>query len=247
MLNNNKTALITGASRGIGKSIALRLAGLGYNIAVNFSTCKDNADNTVKEITSYGVQAMAYCCDVSSTEGVRQMINEIECSLGSIDLLVCNAGISRQRLFTDITEDEWDRMFAVNVKGVYNCCKEVLPQMIRRQRGKIITISSVWGITGASCEVHYSASKAAVIGFTKALAKEVGPSNITVNCIAPGVIDTDMNSSLSKEDIMVLKEETPLNRIGSGKDVADCVAFLAQPSGDFFTGQVLSPNGGFLI
>lgn len=242
-----KTALVTGASRGIGRAIALKMAKLGYNVAVNFFSSHTDAKKTVEEIQRCGVSAAAYCCDVADHKAVGSMAAKVEQDFGGIDLLVCNAGIAQQKLFTDIAEDEWDRMFDVNVKGVYNCCKAVLPMMIRKQSGKIITLSSIWGMAGASCEVHYSASKAAIIGFTKALAKEVGPSGITVNCIAPGVIATDMNSALSKQDMDALKDETPLGKIGSCDDVANCAAFLAEGSGDFFTGQILSPNGGFLI
>jgi 3-oxoacyl-[acyl-carrier protein] reductase len=166
---------------------------------------------------------------------------------GAIDVLINNAAIAQQKLFTDITEEEWDSIFAVNVKGVYNCCKAVVPHMVSQKDGVILNISSVWGMVGASCEVHYSATKAAVIGFSKALAKELGLSGIRVNCIAPGVIDTDMNAGLSPDTLAQLKGETPLARIGTSKDIAALALFLASSEASFITGQVISSNGGFVI
>ena len=165
---------------------------------------------------------------------------------GSADILINNAGIAQQKLFTDITDDDFTRMFDINVRGVFNCCRAALPYMIHKKHGRIINISSMWGVCGASCEVHYSASKAAVIGMTKALAKEVGPSGITVNCIAPGLIDTPMNANLSKETINELCEETPVGRIGTPEDIANAALFLASDSSSFITGQVLGVDGGFI-
>ena len=175
------------------------------------------------------------------------MVKQIEGDLGQITVLVNNAGIAEQALFSDITEEMWDRMFGVNVKGAYNCTQAVLPHMIHNKYGRIINVSSMWGISGASCEVHYSASKAALIGFTKALAKEVGLSGITVNCVAPGVIATEMNGHLSEDIIEELKNETPLNRIGTPEDVAEAIFFLASDKASFITGQTLSVDGGFVV
>ena len=166
---------------------------------------------------------------------------------GQIDLLVNNAGIAQQRLFTEITEAEWDRMFAVNAKGLYACCRAVVPGMIRRHSGNIINVSSMWGQAGASCEVHYSAAKAAVIGFTKALAKELGPSGIRVNCVAPGVIATEMNAALDGETLDALREETPLGTIGTPEEAARAILWLAGDGASFVTGQVIGVNGGFVI
>jgi 3-oxoacyl-[acyl-carrier protein] reductase len=175
------------------------------------------------------------------------MLNIIYNRFGNIDVLVNNAGVAQQKLFTDISEDDWDWMFNVNIKGMFNCCQAVLPKMINNKRGKIINISSIWGLTGSSCEVHYSASKAAVIEFTKALAKEVGPSNIQVNCVAPGIIKTDMITHLNTSIIEKLKSDTPLGILGTPRDIAEVVLFLASSKADFITGQIISPNGGFVI
>ena len=175
------------------------------------------------------------------------MVDKINSRFGGVDVLVNNAAVAQIKLFSDITSDDWDNIFNVNVKGMFNCTKAVLPYMIHQKHGKIVNISSIWGITGASCEVHYSASKAAVIGLTKALAKELGPSGIQVNCVAPGVVNTDMNAELSKEDIEQIADETPLGVIGNASDIANTVCFLASDKADFITGQVISPNGGLVI
>ncbi len=241
------TVLITGASRGIGRAAAIAFAREGFNVAVNYNKSEEMAQSLCNELCGYGVDARAYPADVSDKSAVNEMVLRITEELGGITVLVNNAGIAEQSLFSDITEEMWDRMFAVNVKGAYNCTQAALPHMIHEKCGRIINISSMWGISGASCEVHYSASKAALIGFTKALAKEVGLSGITVNCIAPGVIATDMNKMLSEETLFGLKEETPLDRIGTPEDIADAILFLASDRAKFITGQVLSVDGGFII
>ncbi|MDP4118612.1 MAG: SDR family oxidoreductase, partial [Bacillota bacterium] len=193
------------------------------------------------------IGGIAVKADVSKEKEAELVIDEALKCFGTLDVLVNNAAIAQQKLFTDITGEEWDRMFEVNVKGAFNCTKAALKYMIKEHRGKIINISSMWGVTGGSCEVHYSASKAAIIGMTKALAKEVGPSGIQVNCVAPGVIMTDMNSNLNEEAINEIKQETPLGVIGLPSDVAKTILFLASDGGDFITGQVISPNGGIVI
>lgn len=233
-----KTALITGASRGIGAACARVLRRDGYDVIINYHHSQAQAVAIANELN-----CKAVCCDVADYGQVQAMFDEI----GSVDVLVCCAGISRTGLFSDVTPEEWRELFAVNVDGTYNCIREALPHMIHEKSGSIVTVSSIWGLTGASCEVAYSATKSAVIGLTKALAKELGPSGITVNCVAPGVIDTDMNKNLSAADMAALADETPLGVIGTPSDVAETVAFLVSPKAKFITGQIISPNGGFLI
>ena len=242
-----KTILITGSSRGIGRATAVTFAKNGYNVAVNYNKSSEAAESLCSEFEQLGVKAKAFQCDVADKSAVNEMVKQIEADLGQITVLVNNAGIAEQALFSDITEEMWDRMFGVNVKGAYNCTQAVLPYMIHNKYGRIINVSSMWGISGASCEVHYSASKAALIGFTKALAKEVGMSGITVNCIAPGVLAPEMNGHLSENIIEELKNETPLNRIGTPEDVAEAIFFLASDKASFITGQTLSVDGGFIV
>jgi len=238
-------ALVTGAAGGIGSAIAKRLCRDGFFVVLNFFHSEKAAVRLRDGINSSFPEPRAeiFRADVSDRAQAENMFR----SAGGIDVLVNNAGIAQQKLFTDITEDDWRRMMAVDVTGVFHCCQLALPYMIHRKHGKIINISSMWGQAGASCEVHYSTAKAAVIGLTKALAKEVGPSGITVNCIAPGVIDTPMNASLGPETMRGLKEETPLERIGTPDDIAGAVSFLASPDADFITGQAIGVNGGFVI
>lgn len=208
---------------------------------------RDQAEALAEELAALGVPVKVYVCDVAQREQVQAMTAAFLREFGRIDVLVCNAGIARQELFTDITEASWREVMGVDLDGVFYCAQAVLPDMLHRKAGKIITLSSMWGQVGASCEVAYSTAKAGVIGLTKALAKELGPSGITVNCVAPGVIDTEMNGNLPQDIKDELAEETPLERLGTPEDVAQAVWFLASSAGDFFTGQVLAPNGGFLI
>lgn len=240
-----RTALITGASRGIGGAIARQLAADGFRIIVNFNASEKEAEYLISELNNtHGIGcARLFQADVADRGQVEQMFDTV----GGVDVLVNNAGIAQQKLFTDITEQDWNRMFDVDVKGVFHCCQCALPYMIHQKHGKIINISSMWGQVGASCEVHYSAAKAAVIGLTKALAKEVGPSGIQVNCIAPGVIRTQMNAGLDEDTINQLCEETPLGVIGSAQDIAAAVSFLAGEKSNFITGQVFGVNGGMII
>ncbi len=242
-----KTVLITGGSRGIGRASAQLFARQGWNVAVNYLQSQQAALDLVAGLTMEGCQVMACQADVASREQVTAMAQEVQERFGCIEVLINNAGIAQQKLFTDITPEDWDAMLDVNVKGIFNCCQAVVPGMISRKRGKIINLASIWGLTGASCEVHYSTAKAAVIGFTKALARELGPSHIQVNCVAPGIIDTDMNASLLEDDRCRLIEATPLMRLGTPQDIAYTLLFLASEQADFLTGQVLSPNGGFVI
>lgn len=240
-----QTALITGASRGIGSAVARRLAWDGFRVIINYLHSEAAAKELAEEINrAYGAGcAEIFRADVADREQVARMF----ASVGGVDVLVNNAGVAQQKLFTDLTEQDWDRLFDVDVKGVFHCCSCALPYMIHGKRGKIVNISSMWGQVGASCEVHYSAAKAAVIGLTKALAKEVGPSGIQVNCVAPGVIQTEMNAHLSESALDALREETPLETLGTAEDIAAAVSFLCGEESAFITGQVFGVNGGLVI
>lgn len=243
-----KVAFITGASRGIGAATAIYFAERGYDVAVNYLNNKECAESVAAQITVLGQRAVLLRGDVSDKEQVKSMVKLCNDKLGTITVLVNNAGIAEQKLFSDITEVDWRKMFSVNVDGVYNTIHEILPQMLHEKFGSIVNISSMWGVCGASCEVHYSAAKSAVIGLTKALAQELAPSNIRVNCVAPGLIDTDMNKNLSKEELDAVIEEIPLGKIGKAEDVAKAIFFLADDElSPFTTGAVLNVNGGMVI
>lgn len=240
-------ALITGASRGIGAATARLLANRGCAVAINYCRSESAALALAEELRRQGHTAFPVRADVSDGKQCREMVDTVLEKFCQLDILVCNAGISRFGLLSDLTEDQWRNIFAVNVDGVFHCCKAAIPHFVHRKAGKIVTVASMWGEVGASCEAAYSASKAAVIGLTRALAKELGPSGITVNCVSPGVIDTDMNASLGRETLASLAEDTPLGRLGSVEDAAKAIAFLASEEADFITGQVLGVSGGFVI
>lgn len=242
-----RNVLITGSSRGIGAACAVEFAANGDRVFINYKNNKNAAYSTALKVKEFGAQCEVIRCDVSIPDEVREMFGTIEKSYGGVDILVNNAGIAQTKLFTDITDDDWNKMIASDLSSVFYCCRAALPYMIRQHFGRIINISSMWGQIGGSCEVHYSAAKSGVIGLTKALAKEEGLSGITVNCIAPGVIETDMNSNLSHDDYEALKEETPTGTIGSASDVARMTRFLADETSSFITGQVIGVNGGFVI
>ena len=237
-----KTVLITGGSRGIGRAMVELFSSRGYSVAFTYKSSVREAEELSSRTGALAVRA-----DSASEADVLSAVKIVSEKLGNPEILINNAAVSSFSLFADLTLDAWRNTFSVNVDGAFLYCKATLPAMIRAGRGRIINVSSMWGVVGSSCEVHYSASKAALIGMTKALAKEVGPSGITVNCIAPGVIDTDMNKSLSEEDMAALKDETPLMRIGSPSEVAEAALFLAGDGAAFITGAVLNVNGGFVI
>ena len=239
--------IITGASRGIGAATAKVFAQKGYDIVLNYCHSQQKAEDLAAFLRKeYHVQVLPMQADVSNPKEAETFIRSAMVVWGTPSVLVNNAGIAQQKLFTDITWEEYQTMMNTNAGGVFSCCKAVLPAMIHEKKGAIVNVSSMRGVSGASCEVHYSASKAAVIGLTKALAKEVGPSGITVNCVAPGVIDTEMNGQLSQETLNGLAEETPLSRLGTPEDIARAIYFLASSDAAFITGQVLTVDGGIL-
>ncbi len=242
-----KIALITGGSRGIGAACVRAFAEDGYSVAFLYNRSKEKAEALVQSLRSEGRDAAAYQCDLADPTQIAAVMADILRTYRHIDALVNCAGIAHIGLFSDMTEAEWDHLFAVNVRSSFSVTKAVLPGMISRQAGSIVNISSMWGEVGASCEVAYSATKAALIGMTKALAKEVGPSGVRVNCVTPGVIDTDMNAALTDDDRAVLADETPLGRIGSAEEVAKTILFLCGECAGFITGQVLGVSGGLVV
>ena len=242
------TVLITGASRGIGAATARLFAQKGWDVAVNYNNSEQAARDLVRELTGLGVRACAIKADVSDPAQAAGLVERAIQELGGLDALVCNAGIALpQQLLTDTTDEQWRSVFAANVDGVFYTIRSAVPHFVWKKAGHIVTVSSVWGVTGGSCEVAYSASKGAVIALTKALAKELGPSGITVNCVAPGVIATDMNSHLDADSLEALRQEIPLERIGTAEDAAQSIYFLASGASAYITGQVLQPNGGIYI
>ena len=243
-----KTVLITGASRGIGAGTAQVFGENGWNVALHYHTRRDKAEETAEKLKQCGVQTELVQGDVSDPEQARMLVEQTLSRFGRLDSLVCNAGIALpQQLVTDTTLQQWRELMSVDLDGMFYVIRAVIPEMVRQKSGSIVTVSSMWGVTGGSCEVAYSAAKAGVIGLTRSLAKELGPSNIRVNCVAPGVIETEMNAHLSQEDLQVLGEETPLGRIGTPREVGQAICFLAGEQAAFITGQVLCVDGGMVI
>ena len=236
-----ETVLITGASRGIGYATAELFAVNGYTVYANYRSSPKSLELLSEKLSERGFTLIPLYADVSNSSDVEHMVSQTN----GVDILINNAGIAQFKQFVDMSETDWDNMMSVNLKSVYLCTHCVIPHMIKRKHGAIVNISSVWGVTGGSCEVHYSAAKAGVIGFTKALAKEMAPSGIRVNCIAPGVIETDMNKELSDYDRQLIKEQTPLGTIGLPDHIAQAALFLAE--NQFITGEILNVNGGFHI
>ena len=242
-----KTAIITGSSKGIGAATAILFAQKGYNVVITYNESYESATLLARSLSSNGFSVTAQKLNVANRLEAELLVKETLYKYGSIDVLVNNAGVAYQGLITQTDEVEYDRILNTNLKGTFNCCKAVTPVMVRQQSGKIINISSMWGETGASCEVAYSASKAGVIGLTKALAKELAPSSITVNAVTPGLIETAMNTNLTVEELNDFVESIPLGRMGTADEVAQAVYFLASENADYITGQILGVNGGYVI
>lgn len=242
-----KTVFVTGGSRGIGRAISKLFSSNEYAVAFCYNNSIEKALKSLNDIKVNSPNVMAVKCDVSDRKQVASAISQITERFGGIDVMINNAGISSYGLFTDVSEDEFNRVCDVNFKGVFNCCQTVLPEMIAKKSGKIINISSMWGQIGASCEVVYSATKAAVIGLTQALAKEVAPCGINVNCICPGVITTDMLCDFTADELDALVCNTPVGRLGTPIDIAKTALFLASDESSFITGQIIGVNGGFVI
>lgn len=242
-----KTALITGASQGIGSACARRFAEAGYQIMIHYNTHQEEAESLRDELLNLGVNAAIFGADLADEAQAKALVEQTLTLFGDIHVLINNAGIAMNKMFCDTTAEDWNRIFSVNVMGCVAVTQAALPCMVHKKQGYIVNLSSIWGMVGASCEVAYSTSKAAIIGLTKSLAKELGPSGILVNCVAPGVIDTKMNANLDEETLDALKEETPLMKLGTPEDVAEAVFFLASEKNRFITGQVLSPGGGIVM
>lgn len=242
-----KTALVTGSSRGIGRAVARELAHQGWAVGINYLHREDKAQELVEELTAAGCQAAAFQADVADGAAVASMVKELGETFSPVELVVNNAGVAGQSLFQDISDEMWNRYLAVNLGGARNTIKAALPHMISEKRGCIVNISSIWGQRGASCEVAYACTKAGIIALTRSLAMELAPSGIRVNCVAPGVINTDMVQVLGQETLDELAKETPLGRLGTPEDIAYSVSFFASERAGFITGQVLTADGGFIV
>ncbi len=241
-----KTALVTGGSKGIGAWVVRKLCEDGFSVAVNYNMSEQSAYALCSELVSKGFDAFPVKADVASAEEVRKAVATVMKRNGGIDVLVNNAGVSLWGLFDTVSDEEWNNILGINLTGTFNCCREVIPLMLKNKYGRIVNISSIWGQTGASCEAVYSATKAGIIGLTKALSKEYAPSGITVNCVAPGVIDTDMMARFSEEEKKDICEEIPLGRMGKPEEVAEAVSFFVSEKSSYITGQILGVNGGMV-
>lgn len=241
----NKVILVTGSSRGIGANLVEQLSKSGYTLIMNYNKSEEKAIKIKNDLQSEGINIEIFKADISKREEVKQLINFIIEKYNKIDVVINNVGISQIKMFTDITDEDWNNMLQTNLTSAFYVTQEAIPYMINKKNGCIINISSVWGMVGASCEVHYSVAKAGLDGMTKSLAKELGPSNIRVNSIAPGIIKTDMNAEFSAEDIKNITNEIPLQRIGYPQSITNCAKWLIED--DYTTGQIISVNGGWVI
>ena len=242
-----RSVFVTGGSRGIGRAVTRRFAMAGDRVLFTYKSRRREAEALEKELKDAGFEAMAVCSDCRDEQAVKEAFGLARKNFGAPEVLICNAGIAVSGMLQDITADLWSSVMDVSARGCLLACQEAVPDLIRSGGGRVVCISSMWGQTGASCESAYSAAKGAVIAFAKSLAKELGPSGITVNTVAPGVIDTEMNACYSAADMAALAEETPLMRIGRPEEVAAAVFFLASEEASFITGQTLGVNGGFVI
>ncbi|MEY8354128.1 SDR family oxidoreductase [Lachnospiraceae bacterium 54-53] len=240
-----KTALITGASRGIGKAIAVKFAKKGYNVVINCLHNEDRLMQTKRELESYQISCLSFMGDMGDINQCRTLFEQVRKQFGTLDVLVNNAGISYIGLLQDMSPESWDQILRTNLTSAFNCCKLAIPGMVEKKQGKIVNISSVWGVSGASCEVAYSATKGGINAFTKALAKELAPSNITVNAVACGAIDTEMNQFLEEDELIALIDEIPAGRLGKAEEVADLVYHLAYKN-SYLTGQIIGLDGGWI-
>lgn len=240
-----KTVIVTGGSRGIGAAIVKWLAKNNYNVVLNYNKSEKAAKQIQQELKENNINIEIFKADVSKRKEVKELINFTLDKFKNIDILINNAGIDQIKPFKDITDEDWSNMIQINLTSVFYCIQEVLPTMLHNKKGCIINISSIWGITGGSCEVHYSVTKAGIDGMTKALAKELGPSNIRINSIAPGIINTEMNKNFSEDELKEIKEKIPLGKMGKTEDIAKCVIWLIEDN--YTTGQIISPNGGWVI
>ncbi len=243
----SKSVIITGASGGIGSAMVIRFAEAGWNVLLHYHNSTAAARLLKDSLVNRGLSVMTYQADIRSGVQVEGMVDAAYNRFGHIDALINNAGIAQQKVFGDISEGDWDAMIDTHLKGAFLCTRAVLPHFIRQKAGKIINISSMWGVTGGSCEVHYSAAKAGLIGMTKALAKELGPSGINVNCIAPGLIETAMNNNIPVDSLAEFVDSIPLGRMGSPAEVADLAYFLCSEQADYITGQIVGQDGGYAI
>lgn len=242
-----KTAIVTGGAKGIGAATVRKLCENGFSVAINYFSSEEKAKALSSELIFSGFDAFPVKADVSDPAAVKEMLRAVLERNGRLDALVNNAGIAKQQLFDTVSDEEWQRMLGCDLTGVFNCCREALPVMLKAKYGRIVNVASMWGQVGASCEAAYSAAKAGAIGLTRALAKEVGPSGITVNCVSPGAIATDMMAHFSEDDVSALCEEIPLGRLGIPEEVAEVIAFLVSDKAAYITGQTIGVNGGMVV